>query len=189
MSTIKESSAIFPRELIVHPPRVTAHRLKDDGAISNNPRLPLLIYEGALKLPERNAASEIERLLESNQWGGSWRNGIYPYHHYHSTAHEVLIVYGGSATVQLGGEGGITQTIHPGDVLIIPAGVGHKNLGSSDDFEVVGAYPAGQKWDMCYGKPGERPQADKNIARVALPRVDPVYGLKGPLLDHWREER
>ena len=57
----------------------------------------------------------------------------------------LLGVYSGTARVQLGGEGGMTHTIHPGDVIIIPAGVAHKNLGDSPDFGVVGAYPAGQQ--------------------------------------------
>jgi len=39
---------------------------------------------------------------------------------------------------------------------------------------------------MCYGKPGERPQADENIARVPLPRTDPIYGIEGPVLDFWK---
>jgi uncharacterized protein YjlB len=47
--------------------------------------------------------------------------------------------------------------------------VAHKNIESSDDFGVVGAYPEGQDWYMNYGKPGERPKADKNIARLPLP--------------------
>src|SRR5262245_34237964 len=106
---------------ILAEPAVRSILLKDDGVIPNNPRLPLLIYHGALNLPPREAAAAIERLLESNHWGGSWRNGIYTYHHYHSTAHEVLLVYKGSATVQLGGEHGIIETIKRGDVLIIPA--------------------------------------------------------------------
>jgi uncharacterized protein YjlB len=105
--------------------------------------------------------------------------------HYHSTAHEVLGVYHGSARVQLGGERGVVQEVHPGDVLVIPAGVAHKKLGSTADFGVVGAYPEGQDWDMNYGRLGERPRADSNIARVPLPKADPVCGPDGPLTVHW----
>jgi uncharacterized protein YjlB len=166
-------------------PQVVHHTLKDDGTYPNNENLPLLVYQGALKLPERNPAAMFEALFEANQWGGSWRDGIYGYHHYHSTAHEVLGVYSGTAQVQLGGEKGVVLSISPGDVVIIPAGVAHKNLGASQDFRVVGAYPRGQSWDMNYGKPGERPRADQNIARVALPKSDPVYGTSGPLIDYW----
>jgi uncharacterized protein YjlB len=170
---------------ILKTPRFQATKLADDGTIPNNADLPLLVYEDALKLPPDDPAGMIEALLATNHWNGSWRNGIYPYHHYHSTAHEVLVVFAGSATVQLGGERGIRQTIQPGDVIILPAGVGHKNLGHSADFAIVGAYPEGQRWDMCYGRPGERPEANQNISRVALPRCDPIFGVKGPLMDQW----
>ena len=69
---------------------------------------------------------------------------------------------------------------------MIPAGVSHKNISQSSDFKVVGAYPPGQKWDMNYGKPEERPKADQNIARVSLPPTDPVYGKEGLLLNYWK---
>ncbi|MGD9317724.1 MAG: hypothetical protein PVG56_12880 [Anaerolineae bacterium] len=72
-----------------------------------------------------------------------------------------------------------------GDVLIIPTGVAHKNLGSSPDFGVVGAYPRGQRPDMNYGRPGERLQADERIAGVPLPQADPVFGGGGLCMDHW----
>ena len=75
--------------------------------------------------------------------------------------------------------------MHPGDVIIIPAGVAHKNFGATGDFGVVGAYPEGQDWDMNYGRPGERPAVDSNIRRVALPKADPLYGIAGPLLEQW----
>jgi uncharacterized protein YjlB len=168
-------------------PRVITRLLKDAGTIPNS-RLPVLIYQGALDLPKDDPASAIEALIHAHQWGDDWRNGLFKYHHYHSTAHEALLVFGGSAKVQLGGENGVIETIGAGDVIIIPAGVGHKNLGSSSDFHVVGAYPPRQNVDMNYGKPGERPRVDENIARVALPTTDPVFGKTGPLLDHWRAQ-
>lgn len=171
-------------EQFVHEPDVVAQELKDDGVFPNS-KLPLLVYRGAVVLPEEEPAAIFEQLFAGHGWSATWRNGIYPYHHYHSTAHEVLGVYSGSAKVQLGGEAGVIQEIHGGDVVIIPAGVAHKNLGSSADFGVVGAYPEGQDWDMNYGRAGERPRADKNIARVRLPKMDPVYGASGPLLENW----
>ena len=170
---------------VLNPPKVLAKLLEDDGAIPNNPKLPLLVYQGAINLPERNPVSIIEDLFRANQWGNSWRNGIFRYHHYHSTAQEVLVCYSGTARVKLGGESGIDQSISRGDVIIIPAGVGHKNLGDSPDFRVVGAYPSGQTWDLLRGHPGERPQADEIIARVPLPPTDPIYGNVGPLIEHW----
>jgi uncharacterized protein YjlB len=164
---------------------VFAHLLKDDGTIPNSD-LPLLIYRGAVEVGNEDAASTLEKLFRKHKWHGTWRNGIYSYHHYHSTAHEVLGVYAGEAKVQFGGEEGVVDTVQAGDVVVIPAGVGHKNLGASSHFGVVGAYPEGQDYDMCYGNPEERPQAIRNIARVAKPKLDPVFGKDGPLLDHWK---
>lgn len=92
----------------------------------------------------------------------------------------------GSARVQLGGPDGATVDIDAGDVIVLPAGVAHKNCGASVDFLVVGAYPKGQDWNLKTGEAGERPQADHNIQRVPLPEADPVYGAEGPLIMHWR---
>jgi len=164
---------------------VFAHVLKDDGKIPNS-NLPLLIYRAAVEVDNEDAASTFEKLFKKNKRHGTWRDGIYSYHHYHSTAHEVLGVYAGEAKVQFGGDDGIVDTVQAGDVVIIPAGVGHKNLGGSSDFGVVGAYPEGQDYDMCYGKPEERPRAVKNIERVAKPKTDPVFDKEGPLLTHWK---
>jgi uncharacterized protein YjlB len=168
---------------------VAAHPLEEDGPFPNNARVPLLLYQGILQLPSNEPARIFEDLFRHNGWHGAWRNGIYGYHHYHSTAHEVLGVYSGTATVQLGGPNGITVSLQPGDVVIIPAGVAHKNLGSSPDFGVVGAYPAGQEWDMQYGRPGERPHTDQKVARVPVPSTDPIYGPSGPLTEHWSQSQ
>jgi len=169
---------------VVNEPDVLVQKLKDDGTFPNS-KLPLLIYRQAVSLPEHDQAALFEQLFADNGWVGMWRNGIYSYHHYHSTAHEVLAVYGGSARVQFGGERGVVHELQTGDVVIIPAGVAHKNLGSSGDLGVVGAYPEGQDWDMNYGRPGERPRADGNIERVPPPKMDPIYGEGGPLLEKW----
>ncbi len=170
---------------IVQPPQVVCETLRDDGTYPNNGALPLLAYRDAVKLPARDPAATCETLFQANGWGNSWRNGVYGFHHDHSTAHEVLGVYSGTARVQLGGEAGIVVEVHPGDVIIIPAGVAHKNLGASADFRVVGAYPRGQRPDISYGREGERPRADRNIAQVDAPGKDPVYGASGPLVEQW----
>jgi len=168
--------------------KTIAQVLRDDGTFPNSV-LPPVAFQGAFDLAGGDLAHRIEDVFTANGWGGGWRNGIYGFHHYHSSAHEVLGVYRGSARVQLGGERGITVHIAAGDVVVIPAGVAHKNLGASLDFAVVGAYPDGQRWDMNSGKAGERPGADKRIARVALPRRDPVHGAGGPLLELWGAPR
>ncbi|MGZ3883473.1 MAG: cupin domain-containing protein [Bacteroidia bacterium] len=152
-----------------------------------NSELPVLFYKGAVHIQGTEGAEVLEKLFEANNWKNSWRNGIYGYHHYHSITHEVLGVYKGKAKVQLGGEQGITIEVHKGDVIIIPAGVAHKNVGSSFDFKCVGAYPEGKEYDIKTGKKEERTQADENIKAVGLPGADPLYGAEGPLLNSWKK--
>ena len=163
---------------------VTPFFFKDDGSIPNNP-LPLLIYSDAIDVGGSDPASNIEHRFASNGWGKMWRNGIYTFHHYHSTSHEVLGCYRGSAKVLLGGEQGELLTLNAGDVVLIPAGVGHFNKGASSDFRVVGAYPKGFDWDMQYGRPGERPKVLENIAALPVPPNDPVLASAGGLKEHW----
>ena len=171
--------------MISQSPEIVSELLTDDGTFPNNEKLPLIVYKAVIDIPATDPARAVERIFHDNGWGGSWRNGIYPFQHYHSTAHEVLGIYHGNVKVQLGGPKGITVNGKAGDVIIIPAGVAHKNLGSSSDFRCLGAYPPGQSWDMNYGKQGERPRADENILNVPLPDTDPVYGKSGPLLKIW----
>lgn len=171
---------------IVYTPTVEAIILTDDGVFPNNRRLPLLIYKKVLNTGIRDLASYIQAMFAEHRWDDSWIDGVYDYHHYHSTAHEVLAVCSGQARLLFGGEHGIEQTVSAGDVIVIPAGVAHKNLGTEGNFTVVGAYPQGQEYDMCCGKREERPHADKNIVTVPLPQADPLYGPDGPLLEHWQ---
>ena len=168
------------------PPFVTEYHLDDDGVVPNNRSLPLLVYKHALPLEDGDPAATFESMFERNGWSGCWRNGIYDYRHYHSVTHEALGIAAGRATVQLGGEHGVTLEVEAGDALVIPAGVGHKNLGSSKDFLVVGAYPGGADYDMNTGRRGEREKALANIARVPLPECDPLFGPGGPLTEYWR---
>jgi uncharacterized protein YjlB len=166
--------------------RIEAHLIRDNGTFPNSDRLPLLVYKKAFLFNGKGDPAVVEKTFATNGWTGSWRNGLYPYHHYHSTAHEVLGIYGGSVRVQFGGDDGITVVAEAGDVLVLPAGLAHKNLWSSHDFRVVGAYPKGTSRDMNYGKEGERPGTDANIARVPLPGSDPVQGRSGALPEHWK---
>jgi uncharacterized protein YjlB len=166
---------------------VQAIRFLDDGRFPNNKTLPLLIYKRVLPVGEDGSVPTecIDAMIEAHQWGNAWANGIYTYHHYHSTAHEVLFICRGKVTVQFGGPQGEPHVVRAGDVVIIPAGVAHKNLQADRHLSVIGAYPEGQVYDMCYGKVHERPQVDRNIDSVALPIQDPVYGSQGPLHRYW----
>jgi uncharacterized protein YjlB len=159
--------------------------LKDDGTFPNS-YLPVLLFKNVLRIPTFFGSHFIKKLFASNNWSNSWRSGIFTYHHYHSITHEVLGVYKGKATIQLGGETGVKVLLEKGDVLLIPAGVAHKNLDSENSIKCVGAYPNGKDYDMNYGKAGERPQADKNIYAVQLPAQDPVFGAKGKMQEYWK---
>lgn len=169
----------------VHPVEPERHLFEDDGTIPNNPRLPFLVYPGALDLGDDPAAT-CEAVFTANRWDRSWRDGIYPFPHFHSTAHEVLGICRGEARVRLGGAKGMVTTVRAGDVVVIPAGGGHQNLGASDDLLVVGAYPPGPDWDLCTGEDGERAHVVDDIAAVPLPPTDPLFGEEGPLIRHWR---
>jgi uncharacterized protein YjlB len=184
----KYSQSLYKMTTVNDNAQVHSHLLKDDGLFPNNEKLQLLIYKNAFNLPKdaSNAASTIESVFSANNWGGGWRSKIFTYHHYHSTAHEVLGVYQGNCKVQFGGPTGIEATVTKGDVVIIPAGVAHKCIESSPDFYCVGAYPDGQMYDMNYGKPSERRNAEINIKNVPLPRLDPVFGSNGPMHNLWR---
>lgn len=84
-------------------PQIEHHLLQDDGTIPNNPRLPLILYRAAFAPGD---TERIENLFASNGWSNAWVNGIYPFHHYHATTHEVLGIAAGSARVQFGGPSG-----------------------------------------------------------------------------------
>ncbi len=173
---------IVKEEQFVEPEQF---RFKDNGIFPNSV-LPVLVYRQAFTNNAGDRASIIEQRFAENNWTNSWRNGVYNFAHYHSTTHEVLGVYDGTATLQLGGEHGTNVEVHAGDVIVIPAGVAHQNIGASDDFAVVGAYPDGREWDLLRGRPGERPKADKNIAALPIPDNDPIYGAEGPLRRLWK---
>lgn len=155
--------------------------LADDGTFPNN-RLPVLLWRNAIP----GGVDAIERAFRDHGWEGTWRNGIFDYHHYHATAHEVLGIARGNVTVRLGGPNGETVELAAGDIALLPAGTAHRNLGQSPDLVVVGAYPPGQRPDILRGEPGERPDADLQIARVAPPETNPVTGEPGPP-EEWRQ--
>jgi uncharacterized protein YjlB len=155
---------------------------EDDGIIPNNPELAVILYSEVFK--EKTA--QVERIFNSHNWRNSWTNGVFDYHHYHSNVHEVLGVTRGTATLHLGGEQGNLLVVVAGDVLVLPAGTGHKKVSSSFDFQVVGAYPNGMDYNLLTGLASDRPKALAEIKRVPLPQTDPVFGDHGPLTNTWK---
>ena len=135
--------------------------------IPNHPRFPVLIYRGV-------DVSDARALFAAHGWGGSWVNGIFDFHHFHSTSHEALAIVSGTATVELGGPQGESFEVQAGDVLVLPAGTGHRRATARNGFTVVGAYPKGQEdYDLL------READDAARARIAAlpaPPDDPVGG-------------
>ncbi len=157
------------------------YRFEDDGVIPNNPFLDVILYPAIFK----ENPEEIEIVFNKHNWTNSWVNGVFDYHHYHSNTHEVLGVQSGSATLQLGGETGRALRVTKGDVVLLPAGTGHKKLEASSDFRIVGAYPGGVSHNLKTGKVEERPYVLEDIQNTPLPKTDPVFGAKGPVIDKW----
>jgi uncharacterized protein YjlB len=159
---------------------------EDDGTIPNS-KFPVLIYHNAFEDRNEAGAAWLEDTFGDNNWKNGWRDGVFPYHHYHSTTHEAMGVYSGKASLQLGGGDGQKVEVQAGDVVVLPAGVGHKKLDSSSDFAVAAAYPNGRNYDINTGKDGERPQVDRNIEAVPMPDADPLLGENAGLRKTWRE--
>jgi uncharacterized protein YjlB len=165
---------------------VIPHHLAASGAIPNHPRWPLLVYPGVVAIAGADPAAAFEALFDRNRWPAAWRDGVFPFHHFHSNAHETLGVYSGEVTVQFGGDGGVVLTARPGDVIVLPAGTGHKKLSSRGALGIVGAYPAGRHPDMCTPLLSNLGRCVEAVSRVPPPECDPVYGAGGPLFTHWR---
>ena len=159
-----------------------AFLLTANGWMPNNQQLPVLLYRGAFSGQE-DAASSMEAAFTANGWPPQWRNGVYTFHHFHSTAHEVLGFAAGEARLVLGGDGGHELPVRAGDVAVLPVGTGHCELSCSSNFLVIGAYPPGQSWDICRSAPDGAALA--RMRQLPFPTSDPVSGRGGPLLTHW----
>jgi uncharacterized protein YjlB len=148
-----------------------------------NNTLPVLIYRSALPVTG-DLATTMERLFTDNGWPPQWRNGVYSFHHYHSTAHEVLGFAAGHANLVLGGEGGTPVMVNAGDIAILPTGTGHCRIDASEDFLVIGAYPPAENWDICRTAP--TPEVLQRMRNLRFPASDPVTGANGALPKLWK---
>lgn len=149
--------------------------------VPNNQRRPVVVYKAALI---NGSSSDFEAAFEDNGWTGVWRNGVFDYQHYHAGTHEVLGVGRGRARLLIGGPDGRAIDVSRGDCLILPAGTGHQNLGSSSNFQVVGAYPNAEKADIQTS--AATSEMLEKIASLPVPKTDPLFGSQGFLLDAWR---
>ena len=76
------------------------------------------------------------------------------------------------------------MTLKAGDVVVLPAGPGHR-LIEGRNFLVVGAYPKDGQYDECTDI-RDRANAIKRIAKVRKPSSGPVYGPGGPIAEIWK---
>jgi uncharacterized protein YjlB len=154
----------------------TWHAPPGDG-IPNHPSFAVLVYRD-VELAARGDVDGVRALFAEHGWRGSWVDGVFDFHHFHSTSHEVLAVVAGAATLELGGPQGEAFDVAAGHVLVLPAGTGHRRAGAAAGFTVVGAYPAGQEdYDLLRGEdPAEVDAARERIAALAAPPDDPVGG-------------
>ena len=158
---------------------------EDAQSIPNNPCLPLLWWQGLL--PQDCGPEAFETLFACNGWIPAWRYGIFAYPHFHSISHEVLGIANGIVKVRLGGATGTEAQLRSGDVVLIPAGVGHQNLGANADLLVVGAYPPGCRADLMRDATNDA-KARERIKKVPMPDNDPVDGSNGKLHQLWRTD-
>lgn len=155
----------------------------DGGSVPNNPNLPVVLVRGALT---GHSASAIRSQFEAKGWTGTWTYVVFDYHHYHPDAHEALCVASGWADIMLGGPQGETVRLEAGDLVVLPAGTGHCRVASSDDFAICGCYPPGQQnYSVLRAQHGARASHGATIAKVPLPKTDPVFGPDGPLMEAW----
>jgi uncharacterized protein YjlB len=176
------SSGTFAATASIEPEALLLTR---NGWVPNNDRLPVLLYRGAFNSAHgADPAALFEQGFRRNGWPPQWRNDVYDFHHYHSTAHEILGFAAGEARLILGGEGGIEIAVRAGDVIVLPAGTGHCKRGGSADFLAVGAYPPHQDWDTCRCSPSAA-ELDC-ILHLPFPNSDPVTGPDGPLTRRWK---
>ncbi|WP_398459826.1 cupin domain-containing protein [Sodalis praecaptivus] len=154
------------------------------NGVPNN-LLPVVIYRGVIPGGTHHPAVWLDRHFASNGWPAQWRYGIYPFTHFHSNTHELLGVYAGQAQIQLGGETGPLVTLAVGDVVLIPAGVGHKAIDTSEDFMVVGAYPPDVSADLYRDDATNLDPVRARVAQVPLPATDPLSGDRGGITTLW----
>ena len=160
-----------------------AFLLPPSGAMPNNPWLPVLVYRGAVPAGTPDRAGAMEALFGRNGWPAQWRNGIFAYHHYHAEVHEVLGIAAGGTDVLLGGPEGRLVYVAAGDVLILPAGTGHRNMTPGTNLLTVGAYPPGA---VCDVRRDALPSGDvERMRAVPFPASDPVTGGSGALPRLW----
>ena len=162
----------------MHTPQPETLHLESDATTGypNSP-LPVLIYRQVLDTGSAEERAEsFEAMFKRHGWPPAWRYHLYDFDHFHSTAHEASGIFRGKARARLGGPNGQETVLNEGDVLVLPAGIGHASIEADEDFCMVGAYPPGQKAEIERGDPAQLAAAQERAADVNLPKDSPVGG-------------
>ena len=157
-------------------PRVHRLFMDHDGVFPNNPHYPLLIFAGGC---EHLDSAATERAIVAASWSAPWAWGVFDFHHYHSTAWEILACVKGRAVLQLGGPTGPEIGVTLGDVVLVPPGFAHRQLEATQDFTLLGAYPnsgCSGPVDTVRAAPTAAQRA--NIAAVQAPSEEPISGIQ-----------
>lgn len=130
-------------------PEIIEYYFKPTSNIPNSPR-PLIHYKSVFPV-ESGVCSQVEiyETFIRNGWDVNWIFSYGPTQasHFHSSAHEVMAVMSGAATIRFGvadlsddlhestfgsahEDGGIELAAAPGDVFLVPAGVAHKTYNA-----------------------------------------------------------
>ena len=120
---------------------IITYYFENDGGIPNN-ILPMVIYKNAL---QHVVNKDFELLFCQNGWSNNWHDILLMEDHFHSNTHEVLGLKSGQARLMLGGKNGEIIPVETGNVIILPAGVGHYSVDNSVDYKFVGGYPYSTK--------------------------------------------
>ncbi|KAF2472932.1 uncharacterized protein BDR25DRAFT_324203 [Lindgomyces ingoldianus] len=141
--------------------RISTHHIPSHSLLPNcpAPSHPLYIYHNAY--PPTTSPSALESHLSA-----------------------ISVFYCGRVRLCFGGEGNpgrVEMVVKAGDAIVIPAGVGHRLWEDLEGgFQMVGAYPKGRDWDMCYGKEGEgEGEKAKAVKDVEWFKRDPLYWDEG----------
>ena len=162
---------------------IITYYFENDGDIPNN-ILPVVIYKNVL---QHVVNKDFEFIFCQNGWSNNWHDIILTEDHFHSNTHEVLGLKSGQARLMLGGKNGEIVNVETGDLIILPAGVGHYSVDNSVEYQFVGGYPNGADWNLKFSlKMEDRQTILAEIATIPIPHKDPLFGIGGPLLKFWK---
>lgn len=135
-----------------------------------NNTIPVRYYKKVIS-DELIDAEDVIRWLKTQNFYNFWINGIYDCHHFHSNTHELIVIIRGEASIQIGGPESSIVEVNKGDAIFLPAGTAHKLISSTNDFQVVGAYPERIDYDFQKGN-YDYDEVKRRIEQVPAPNFE-----------------